>query len=106
MARGVGGALAWALTRALLLAGAALALSFLPAAQHAVPQLAKLNAAAVGGWALVAPGGPWHPTAFIEHKGHVVVEGFLLVVITLLLLQGSFKPGAQEEERLTEKVRG
>lgn len=107
MARGlaaVGAALGWALTHALLLAAALLAASFVPAAREAAPRLAGVHSAALQAWALVAPGGPWHPTAFIEHKGHLVVEGVLLAAITALLLQGSFRPGEKEEEPLTEQA--
>lgn len=85
--RGVGAVLGWALTHALLLAAAVLAAAFVPAARHAAPQLGAVHAAAVEAWALLAPGGAWHPAAFIEHKGHLVVEASLLVVISFLLLQ-------------------
>ena len=105
--RSLGGALSWVLTHAVLLSGAALAASFSPQARAAVPQLVALHDAAVQGWALVAPGGAWHPTAFIEHKGHLFVEGLLVVVITALLLQGSTRPrSGGEEDPLTEKVGG
>lgn len=101
--RGVGSALGWLLSRAVLLACGMLALSFSPSARSALPQLAELHDAALQGWVLVAPGGTWHPTAFIEHKGHLLVEGLLLAVITALLLQGSTRPRQGEEEPLTEK---
>lgn len=108
MARGrlrPGGALAWLFTHLLFLGACVLAASFVPAARTAAPQLAVLHARALEGWALVAPGGAWHPAAFIEHKGHLVVEASLLVVITFLLLQGTFRPGTNSEEApLTEKV--
>lgn len=102
--RGVGGALGWLLSRAVLLACATLALSFSPSARSALPQLGALHEAALQGWGLVAPGGEWHPTAFIEHKGHLLVEGLLLAVITALLLQGSTRPRQGDEEPLTEKA--
>lgn len=101
--RSVGGALAWLLTHALLLGAATLAVSFVPAARQAAPQLALLHTAAVDAWTLVAPGGELHPAAFIKHKGHLLVEGLLLVVISALLLQGSTQPKGGKEDRLTEK---
>lgn len=105
LVRGLRRALAWIITHALLAVVVVLALSFVEPARQESPHLAALHGAAVDGWALVAPGGRWHPTAFIEHKGHLVVEGFLLLVISYLLLQGTLVPGAQEETALTEKVR-
>lgn len=107
MSRNLGGGLAWAATHTALLVAAALGLSFVPQLQLAVPQLAALNEQALDAWALVAPGGAWHPAAFIEQKGHLVVEGCLLLVISYLLFQGTFRPsGTQEEEPLTEKASG
>lgn len=103
--RGVGAVLGWTITHALLLAAAVLAASFVPAARQAAPQLGAVHAAAVDAWALLAPGGVWHPAAFIEHKGHLVVEASLLVVISFLLLQGTFRPSKDEEGPLTEQVR-
>lgn len=103
LVRGLRRALAWIITHALLAVVVVLALSFVEPARQESPHLAALHGAAVDGWALVAPGGRWHPTAFIEHKGHLVVEGFLLLVISYLLLQGTLVPGAQEETALTEK---
>lgn len=57
-------------------------------------------------WTTFKPGGTLHPQAFIEHKGHLVMEGLLLVVITyLLLFNGQRKPKGRKEERpLTEEV--
>jgi hypothetical protein len=104
LARGLQQAVGWMLTRAILATAAALALSFVEPVRHASPQLAALHGAAVEGWALVAPGGRWHPATFIENQGHLVVEGFLLLVITYLLLQGTFRPGSQEEVPLTDQV--
>lgn len=105
MARSLGAALGWTITHAALLAAAVLAASYVPAARQAAPQLDILHERAVEAWALVAPGGAWHPAAFIEHKGHLVVEACLLVAITALLLQGTFRPGVTSEEApLTERV--
>ncbi|KAI3430742.1 hypothetical protein D9Q98_009154 [Chlorella vulgaris] len=103
LGRGLSGALMWTITHSILAAGAVLALSFLDPARQASPHLAALHSAALDGWHLVAPGGAWHPTAFIEHKGHLVVEGFLLLAISYLLLQGTFRPGQLEQEALTPK---
>lgn len=55
-------------------------------------------------WRIVGPGGQLHPAYFLEHKGHLVVEGLLAVIIIYLFLQHSFKPKARSEEPLTEKV--
>jgi serine palmitoyltransferase len=106
LGRSLSGALMWTITHSILAAGAVLALSFLDPARQASPHLAALHSAALDGWHLVAPGGAWHPTAFIEHKGHLVVEGFLLLAISYLLLQGTFRPGQLEQEALTPKVQG
>lgn len=54
-------------------------------------------------WDYVGPGGKLHPAYFLEHKGHLVIEGLLIVVISFLTLQQSFKPKAKAEEALTEK---
>lgn len=57
-------------------------------------------------WDIFGPGGRLHPGWFLEHKGHLVIEGVLVIVIFSLLLQQSFKPKQdQEEEPLTEQVR-
>ena len=56
-------------------------------------------------WATIGPGGRWHPASFIEHKGHIVLEVLLVLVISALLLQHSYKPGSRKGEALTEKVR-
>lgn len=56
-------------------------------------------------WLVVGPGGKLHPAYFLEHKGHLVVEGLLLLVILYLFLQHSFKPKARAEDPLTDKVR-
>lgn len=54
-------------------------------------------------WDIFGPGGKLHPGWFLEHKGHLVIEGLLIVVITILFMQ---RPQAQEEEELTERVGG
>mmetsp|Transcript_35360 Transcript_35360/g.89524 ORF Transcript_35360/g.89524 Transcript_35360/m.89524 type:complete len:520 (-) Transcript_35360:455-2014(-) len=54
-------------------------------------------------WRIVGPGGQLHPAYFLEHKGHLVIEGLLAVIIMYLFLQHSFKPKARSEEPLTEK---
>jgi serine palmitoyltransferase len=56
-------------------------------------------------WDVVGPGGKLHPAYFLEHKGHLVVEGLLILIIGYLFLQHSFKPHPKSEEPLTEKVR-
>jgi hypothetical protein len=56
-------------------------------------------------WEIIGPGGRLHPDWFLEHKGHLVIEGVLMVVIFVMLLQHRFRPAEQEEEDgLTEKV--
>ena len=35
-------------------------------------------------WNLLRPGGAWHPAEFIEHKGHLVLEGALLGGISFM----------------------
>ncbi|GAX79061.1 hypothetical protein CEUSTIGMA_g6501.t1 [Chlamydomonas eustigma] len=54
-------------------------------------------------WILFGPGGKLHPAYFLEHKGHLLVEGLLLAVILYLFLQNTFKPRASNEEPLTDK---
>ena len=56
-------------------------------------------------WILFGPGGQLHPAYFLEHKGHLVVEGLLCVVILYMVLQHSFKPRPHSESPLTDKVR-
>lgn len=89
---------------ATLVSAAAVGLSFLPAAYEVLPQLGGLHEAVLEGWSLVRPGGEWHPAGFIEHKGHLVMEGFLLAVISYLLFQSSYKPTRKAAAPLTEKV--
>ena len=56
-------------------------------------------------WSIIGPGGRLHPSWFLEHKGHLVVEGLLIVILAVMLLQSRFSPKATEdEEGLTEKV--
>lgn len=43
-------------------------------------------------WMLVAPGGKLHPSAFLENRGHLVVESVLVAVIVYLLWQPRTKP--------------
>ncbi|KAK9807535.1 hypothetical protein WJX72_001902 [[Myrmecia] bisecta] len=54
-------------------------------------------------WDLIGPGGRLHPAGFIEHKGHLVLEGLLVVIISYLLIQRTYKPSSKEAEPLTEK---
>ncbi|KAG2440045.1 hypothetical protein HXX76_004160 [Chlamydomonas incerta] len=54
-------------------------------------------------WAIVGPGGKLHPAYFLEHKGHLVIEAALIVVIVYLALQHSFKVHPRAEDPLTEK---
>lgn len=44
------------------------------------------------GWDTIKPGGAWHPSGFIEHKGHLVLEGVMMIIIARFMLQGSSKP--------------
>ena len=57
-------------------------------------------------WAIIGPGGRLHPAYFLEHKGHLIIEGLLVVVILFLFLQRAFKPTrrAKEEAPLSDKV--
>lgn len=65
-----------------------------------------LVAAAREFWAIIGPGGKLHPAYFLEHKGHLVVEGVLLATILYMFLQTSFKPNPKAEEPLTDRVGG
>lgn len=70
------------------------------------PTLGSLRAGAAEFWAIVGPGGKLHPGWFLEHKGHLVIEGLLAVIIAVMLLQSRFYPRATEDEdALTEAVR-
>jgi hypothetical protein len=64
-------------------------------------------AAAKEFWSIIGPGGRLHPAYFLEHKGHLIIEGLLIAVILLLSLQRAFKPKskAKAEAPLTDKVR-
>ena len=66
--------------------------------------MAQIIEAITSFWELVGPGGKLHPAYFLEHKGHLVIEGLLLVLILYLFLQHSFKPRPHSEEPLTDKV--
>lgn len=54
-------------------------------------------------WAWIGPGGKLHPQYFLEHKGHLVLEGLFLVLILYLLTQKRQKPGPRNAP-LTDKV--
>lgn len=57
-------------------------------------------------WDIFGPGGKLHPGWFIEHQGHLVIEGGLMAIILVLFFQSGHRPSKeQEEEPLTEKVR-
>jgi hypothetical protein len=69
------------------------------------PTLAKAKAGAVEFWEIIGPGGRLHPGWFLEHKGHIVIEGLLMVIIAVMLLQSRFYPRTTEDEdALTDKV--
>lgn len=69
------------------------------------PTLAKAKAGAIEFWEIIGPGGRLHPGWFLEHKGHIVIEGLLMVIIAVMLLQSRFYPRATEDEdALTDKV--
>ena len=57
-------------------------------------------------WEIFGPGGRFHPESFIESKGHLVVEGVLVLAILYLFLQKSFNPSFQKQlqTELTEQV--
>ena len=57
-------------------------------------------------WEIFGPGGRFHPESFIESKGHLVIEGLLVLVILYLFLQKSFNPSFQKQlqTELTEQV--
>ena len=57
-------------------------------------------------WDVFKPGGQFHPESFIENKGHLVLEGVLIAVISYLFLQKSFNPKAQRQQHteLTEQA--
>ncbi|CAD7696398.1 unnamed protein product [Ostreobium quekettii] len=93
---------------------AAATLALLPpfAAADAVPSPPSpdisLRLAALGEWLwelweLIAPGGKLHPAGFLEHKGHLVVEALLVLLIAYLVWQPRSSPSKKADERLTEK---
>ena len=52
------------------------------------------------------PGGRLHPTYFLEHKGHLVVEAVFLAVIAYLTLHPRAPHRSRKQETpLTEKAR-
>ena len=57
-------------------------------------------------WDIFGPGGKFHPTYFIESKGHLVLEALLVLVILYLFLQKSFNPSFQKQlqTELTEQA--
>lgn len=91
------------LTDALLLAAGIVCLSFVDGLHPLVPQLAAVQRSSRELWATIGPGGRLHPASFIEHQGHLVVEGLLLAVISYLLFQSSYKPAAKAAAPLTDK---
>ena len=54
------------------------------------------------GWQYIKPGGTWHPAGFIEHKGHLVLEAVLILIIVRFMLQGSSSGEKNEKDTLTE----
>lgn len=56
-------------------------------------------------WDTVKPGGRLHPAWFLEHQGHLLMEGLLCVVIAVLLLQQAYKPSKRRDTALSEKAR-
>jgi len=57
-------------------------------------------------WDIFGPGGRLHPGWFIEHQGHLFIEGGLMAIILVLFFQPGYRPSKeQEEEPLTERVR-
>ena len=55
-------------------------------------------------WTWFGPGGKLHPQDFIENKGHLVLEGVLLVVIAYMFFQGSYKWSTKHNKAFTEEV--
>ena len=78
--------------------------SLLPETLSAVPQ--TVVSLITRFWEIFGPGGRFHPESFIESKGHLVVEGLLVLVILYLFLQKSFNPSFQKQlqTELTEQV--
>ena len=77
---------------------------FLPETLSAIPQ--SVVSLLTRFWEIFGPGGRFHPESFIESKGHLVVEGLLVVVILYLFLQKSFNPSFQKQlqTELTEQA--
>ena len=78
--------------------------TFLPYSLSSVPQ--AVVSLITRFWEIFGPGGEFHPTAFIESKGHLVLEGLLILVILYLFLQKSFNPSFQKniQAELSEQV--
>lgn len=56
-------------------------------------------------WDIFGPGGRLHPDWFIQHQGHLFIEGGLMAIILVLFFQTGYRPVKEaEEEPLTEKV--
>ena len=88
----------------IVVGAAGFGLSFIPEARNAVPHLQQVHTATEEAWALLRPGGAWHPAEFIEQRGHLVLEGCLVVVILYLLVQSSSKPSrSKAQQPLTER---
>jgi hypothetical protein len=56
-------------------------------------------------WDIFGPGGRLHPGWFIEHQGHLFIEGGLMAIILVLFFQTGYRPTKGDEEPLTERVR-
>lgn len=91
------------MTNTFLAAALLVAATFSTTVQQHFPSAIYIQNFVIDAWVLLAPGGKLHPTDFIESKGHLVVEGFLLVVISYLLFQGAYKPSKRQERPLTDK---
>lgn len=70
------------------------------------PELDVLVDLSSAAWDLFKPGGRLHPASFLEHQGHVLFEGALVIIIVYMFLQRSFKPRSKQNEPLTEKEIG
>jgi hypothetical protein len=72
------------------------------------PNLNGFKAVLIEFWEIIGPGGKLHPGWFLEHKGHLVIEGLLMVIIAVMLLQSRFYPNRakEDEDALTEQVGG
>lgn len=79
------------------------ALQHAPAALRGA-RLRSLRGAWVEFWDIFGPGGRLHPDWFIEHQGHLFIEGGLMAIILVLFFQPGYRPAKeQDEEPLTEK---